>query len=70
MRRFYNDLVDNKGVGIHTFDTVHPVIFQVLELAVEEDRIRNNPSSNALRELKKTHNIDEEKKKSTHCTTA
>lgn len=63
VRRFYNDLVDNKGVGIHTLDTVHTVIFQVLELAVEEDRIRINPSSSALRELKKTHNIDEEKRK-------
>lgn len=63
VRRFYNDLVDNKGVGISTLDTIHTVIFQVLELAVEEDRIRNNPSSNALRELKKTHNIEEEKRK-------
>lgn len=63
VRRFYNDLVDRKGVGIHTLDTVHTVIFQVLELAVEEDRIRINPSSNALKELKKTHNIDEEKRK-------
>lgn len=62
VRRFYNDLVDKKGVGIHTLDTVHTVIYQVLELAVEEDRIRYNPSSNALRELKKTHNIDEEKR--------
>lgn len=63
VRRFYNDLVDKKGVGIHTLDTVHTVIYQVLELAVEEDRIRYNPSSHALRELKKTHNIDEEKRR-------
>ncbi|MEA5018362.1 MAG: site-specific integrase [Erysipelotrichaceae bacterium] len=63
VRRFYNDLVEIEGVCIHTLDTIHTVIFQVLELAVEEDRIRNNPSTNALRELKKTHNIDEEKRR-------
>ncbi len=63
VRRFYNDLVDKRGVGIHTLDTVHTVIYQVLELAVEEDRIRSNVSSNALRELKRTHNINVEKRK-------
>lgn len=58
VRRFYNELVDKKGLTINTLDTINTVLFQVLELAVEEDRIRLNPSSNALRELKKTHNID------------
>lgn len=62
VRRFYNDLVDKKGLTINTLDTIHTVLFQVLELAVEEDRIRINPSSNALRELKKTHNIDSVKR--------
>lgn len=54
VRRFYNELVDKKGLTINTLDTIHTVLFQVLVLTVEEDRIRINPSSNALRELKKT----------------
>ena len=64
VRRFYNELVDKKGFTINTLDTIHTVLFQVLELAVEEERIRNNPSSNTLKELKRTHNIDSVRRKS------
>ena len=39
VRRFYNELVDKKGLTINTLDTIHTVLFQVLELAVEEERI-------------------------------
>ena len=29
----------------------HPVLYQVLQIAVDDDFIRNNPSDNVLREL-------------------
>ena len=35
-------------------DSIHTVLHQVLEMAVEDSYMRNNPSDNALKELKKT----------------
>lgn len=61
IRFFYNQLVDTKGVKIRTLDSIHTVLYQVLELAVEKESIRTNPTSNALTELKRTHNIGEKK---------
>ena len=46
-----------------TIDGVHTVLHQVLELGVEDDYLRYNPSDNALKELKRAHNTDTEKKK-------
>lgn len=48
---------------ISTIDNIHTVIHQVLDLAVEEDYLRYNPSDNALRELKKARNTDSIKRK-------
>lgn len=46
-----------------TIDSVHTVLHQVLELGVEDDYLRYNPSDNALRELKKAHNDDSPKRR-------
>lgn len=63
IRKFYNNLIEKRNLKIRTLDSIHTVLYQVLEIAVEEERIRNNPSRNALTELKKMYNIDEEKRK-------
>ena len=63
VRRFYNMLVDERGLKINTLDSIHTVLHPVLELAVEDGYLRNNPSDNVLRELKQSHNYDTEKKK-------
>lgn len=63
IRRFYNRLFDERGLKISTIDNIHTVLHQVLELAVEDDYLRNNPADNALKELKKSRNIDVEKRK-------
>ncbi|MBR2675275.1 MAG: site-specific integrase [Mogibacterium sp.] len=55
VRSFYNYLVEEKHLKPHTVDTIHTVLHQVLELGVEDDYIRYNPSDNALRELKRAH---------------
>lgn len=39
------------------------MLHQVLDLAVEDEYLRNNPSDNALKELKQSHNFDVEKRK-------
>ena len=63
VRRFYNSLVDNRGLKISTVDSIHTVLHQVLELAVEDMYIRTNPSSGALSELKKVRGLRDRKRK-------
>ena len=53
VRQFYNHLHDDLGIKVTTIDNVHTVLHQILELGVEDDYLRHNPSSNAMRELKK-----------------
>lgn len=63
VRVFYNLLADERGLKASTIDGVHTVLHQVLELGVEDDYIRYNPSDNALKELKKAHCNDSEKRR-------
>lgn len=63
VKSFYNKLVDERGLKIATVDNVHTVLHQVLELAVEDNYVRNNVSDNLLKELKQTHHFDEEHKR-------
>lgn len=63
VRRFYNMLADERLLKISTIDNVHTVLHQVLDLAVEDEYLRNNPSDNALKELKQSHSFDVEKRK-------
>lgn len=63
VRRFYNMLADERNLKIATIDSIHTVLHQVLQLAVEDDYLRTNPSDNALKELKQAHNFEAEKKK-------
>ena len=63
VRAFYNHLVDEQHLKTATVDCIHTVLHQVLELGMEDDYLRYNPSDNALKELKKAHNNDLEKKR-------
>lgn len=63
VRAFYNKLADERNLKANTIDNIHTVLHQVLELGVEDDYLRYNPSDNALKELKKAHNHDSEKRK-------
>lgn len=55
VKRFYNNLVDERGLQASTIDGVHTVLHQVLQMAVDDSYIRNNPSDNVLKELKQSH---------------
>ena len=44
IRSFYNYLADERHVQINTIDCIHTVLHQVLELGVEDDYLRYNPS--------------------------
>ncbi len=63
IRRYYNRLVDERGLKIATIDNIHTVLHQVIDLAVEDGYLRNNISDNALKELKQARNLFTEKRK-------
>jgi integrase len=63
LRAFYNHLSDSQHLKTATIDNIHTVLHQVLELGVEDDYLRYNPSDNALKELKKAHNNDSDKRR-------
>lgn len=67
IRAFYNMLADERMLKTSTIDSIHTVLHQVLELGVEDDYLRYNPSDNALKELKKAHNSDSEKRRALTC---
>ena len=52
VRRFYNQLADERGLKVATIDNIHTILHQVLDLAVEDEYIRSNPSDHALKELR------------------
>ena len=52
VKRFYNTLADERGLKTSTIDGVHTVLHQVLNMAVEDQLTRLNPSDNVMRELK------------------
>ena len=49
--------------GRYTDAVDDTVLHQVLQIAVDDDFIRNNPSDNVLRELKKAHCFQSEKRR-------
>lgn len=62
VKRFYNYLVDERCLQASTVDSIHTVLHQVLQMAVDDDYLRNNPSDNVLKELKQSHAFKTEKR--------
>lgn len=63
IRAFYIYLHDTLSVKVNTIDNIHTVLHQVLELAVDDGYMQSNPSDNALKELRKAHNAETEKRR-------
>lgn len=63
IKRYYNSLVDERHLKPATIDSIHTVLHQVFEMAVDDDYIRSNPTDNVLRELKKSHCFKNEKRR-------
>lgn len=61
VRAFYNRLHEQRGLKVATLDTVHNVLHQVFDIAVDDEFIRNNPSSRALVELKRINGKEKRK---------
>ena len=54
IRSFYNYLAEERHVKVSTIDSIHTVLHQVLQIALDDEYITNNPSDNALKELKQS----------------
>lgn len=63
VRGFYNFLAEESHIQVNTIDSIHTVLHQVLELGVEDDYLRYNPSDNALKELKKARNFETKRRR-------
>lgn len=63
VKRFYNNMADEKILKISTIDNAHNILHQVFDFAVNDNIIRINPTDNMLKELKKSHNFSIEKRK-------
>lgn len=63
VKRFYNYLADDRGLQASTIDSIHTVLHQVLDMAVDDNYIRSNPSNNVLKELKQSHVFKTEKRR-------
>ena len=63
IKGFYNTLADVRNLKLASIDNVHTVLHQVLQMAVEDEIIRTNPSDNMLKEFRAAHNCDTERKK-------
>lgn len=63
VRAFYNSLAEVRNLKVDTIDSVHTVLHQVLNLAVEDNYIRVNPSDAALKELRMSRTEDKDRKK-------
>ena len=63
VKRFYNNMADEKILKISTIDNVHNILHQVFDFAVNDNIIRIHPTDNMLKELKKSHNFSIEKRK-------
>ncbi len=63
VKHFYNTLADERNLKAATIDSIHTVIHQVFEMAVEDMYIRANPADNALKELKRSHVYKSEKRR-------
>jgi len=63
VKRFYNTLVDERGLAISTVDVIHTVLHQVFDMAVDDALIRRNPTDLVIKELKKALTLKQDKRR-------
>ena len=63
VKRFYNQLVDDRQIKASTMENIHTVLHQVLQMAVDDNYIRSNPSDGVLKELNQSHVFKTEKRR-------
>lgn len=61
VKRLFNYLADERRLKVRTIDGVHTILHQVLQVAVDDEWILQNPSDQAVKELMRAHNLGREK---------
>ncbi|SDX02237.1 Site-specific recombinase XerD [Lachnospiraceae bacterium KHCPX20] len=56
IKRFYNMLINEKGIKANTVDNIHTILHPIFTIAVRDGIIRTNPTDNVMAEVKKSHN--------------
>lgn len=62
IKRFFNHLADERRLRAGTIEAVQTVLHQVFQLAVDDEWIDKNPSDHAIKELKRSHQLDVKKR--------
>lgn len=60
VKMFYNKMIEKEKLQVNTLETIHNVLHQIFECALDDDIIRTNPCRNAMKELK--HNAPKKKR--------
>ena len=67
IRSFYNTMTKDDDMGrvmaINTLEIIHNILFQILQVAVDDDYIRKNPAQGVLKEIKQANNYETPKRK-------
>ena len=50
-------------MAINTLEIIHNVLHQIMQVAVDDDFVRKNPTDGALKEIKKANNYERPKRK-------
>ncbi len=61
VKRFFNYLADERRLKEGTIEAVQSILHQVLQIAVDDEWITKNPSDQAVKELKRSRNLDSKK---------
>ncbi|MBQ4598388.1 MAG: site-specific integrase [Clostridia bacterium] len=56
IKAFYNSLILDKHFKPHSMEVIHTVLHPTFNLAVRDEYIRTNPTTDAMREIKREHN--------------
>jgi len=62
IKRFFNFLADERRLREGTIEAVQTVLHQVFQIAVDDEWIDKNPSDHAIKELKRSHQLDVKKR--------
>ncbi len=60
---FYCNLIDNLGLKPNSMETIHTLLHPLFRLAVRDDCIRTNPTSEVMAEIKKTYDWKKPKRR-------
>ncbi len=52
---FYKDLLENRGLGISSVNNINVVLSMILNVAIRDGVMRNNPCTGAMKELKRKY---------------